>query len=244
MGAAIVRMFLQEGAKVILTDRSADGVADVGEGFREAFGDSVMAMRHDVSVAEDWDTVIAAGTERFGPVTVLVNNAAILSPHTYDKVSYDVWTQLMTVNAWGPFMGMQRVIPMMKSAGGGSIVNIASIAAVNSAGGFSAYTASKGAVLAYSRSAAIELAPFKIRVNVVNPGATHTQMVDLAYPDEASMKQAYSAQPLGTMGTPEDIAHLVLYLAGDESKFTTGVDILVDGGAAADGSNMRTVLER
>jgi NAD(P)-dependent dehydrogenase (short-subunit alcohol dehydrogenase family) len=241
-GAAEARLLTDEGAKVIATDIDEAGVTRVVAEIEAKEPGRAIALKHDVSNREDWERVLSEGEKAFGTVTVLVNNAGVLSPTSYDNVTYEIWTKIMNVNAWGAFLGMQTVIPSMKKAGVGSIVNLASIAAVNSAGGFSAYTASKGAVLSVSRSAAIELAPFNIRVNSVNPGTIKTQMVTDAYPDEASMKAANDAQPLKRMGTPEDVAYLVAYLASDESYFTTGSTVMIDGGASIDGSGMTTVL--
>lgn len=234
-GAAEARLLAEQGAKVIATDIAFDNVQAVVAEINQANPGSALALKHDVSSKDDWLKVVAKGVETFGPITVLVNNAGILSPATYDVLSYEQWTRTMDINAWSQFVGMQTVIPHMKAAGVGSIINIASLATVNACGRFSAYTASKGAVDAVSRAAAIELAPLNIRVNSINPGVIHTAMVDEAFPDKAAMDAVAQAQPLRRMGRPIDVAYLVVYLASDESYFTTGTSQIIDGGLSVMG---------
>lgn len=234
-GAAEARLMAEHGAKVIATDIAFDNVKTVVAEINNINPGSALAFKHDVSSKDDWIKVANSGVEAFGPITVLVNNAGILSPATYDVLTHEQWTRTMDINAWSQFVGMQTVIPYMKAAGIGSIINIASLATVNACGRFSAYTASKGAVDAVSRAAAIELAPFNIRVNSINPGVIHTSMVDEAFPDKASMDAVAEAQPLRRMGRPIDVAFLVVYLASDESYFTTGTSQIIDGGLSVMG---------
>lgn len=234
-GATEARLMAEHGAKVIATDIAFDNVKAVVAEINNIRPGSAIAFKHDVSSKDDWIKVVNSGVEAFGPITVLVNNAGILSPATYDVLTHEQWARTMDVNAWSQFVGMQTVIPYMKSAGVGSIINIASLAVVNACGRFSAYTASKGAVDAVSRAAAIELAPFNIRVNSINPGVIHTAMVDEAFPDRASMDAVAQAQPLQRMGSPTDVAYLVVYLASDESYFTTGTSQIIDGGLSVMG---------
>ena len=229
-GAAEAKALAAEGSKVIATDINFENVSKVAEEINAQYPDAAIALKHDVSKKEEWDEVVKTGVEKFGNITILINNAGILAPTKYDVLTHEKWQQVMDINAWSQFVGMQTVIPYMKEAGVGSIVNIASMAVVNSSGAFTAYTASKGAVDAFSRAAAVELAPLNIRVNCVLPGTIVTPMVEAAFPDEASMEAANASQPLGRMGTPEDLGHLIVYLASDESKFTTGTSQLIDGG--------------
>ncbi|SEQ77352.1 NAD(P)-dependent dehydrogenase, short-chain alcohol dehydrogenase family [Faunimonas pinastri] len=242
-GEAEARLLAAEGASVIATDINLDAVSRVVNDINAQRPGAALALKHDVSSGEDWASVVAQGVEKFGPITILVNNAGILAPASYDKVTYAHWQRTMDVNAWSQFVGMQTVIPHMKEAGVGSIVNIASLAVVNACGRFTAYTASKGAVDAVSRAAAIELAPFNIRVNSVDPGVIHTAMVDEAFPDKASIDAAAAAQPLRRMGRPIDVAYLVLYLASDEAWFTTGTSQVIDGGLSVSGG-VTPVMER
>lgn len=242
-GAAEAKLLAAEGAQVIATDINFDAVTAIVNEINAERAGAAVALRHDVSSADDWKAVVAKGVEAFGPITILVNNAGILAPESYDKVTYEHWQRTMDINAWSQFVGMQTVIPHMEKAGVGSIVNIASLAVVNACGRFTAYTASKGAVDAVTRAAAIELAPLNIRVNSVNPGVIHTAMVDEAFPDDASIAAAADAQPLRRMGRPIDLAYLVLYLASDESWFTTGTAQVIDGGLSVSGG-VTPVMER
>ncbi|WP_201296051.1 SDR family NAD(P)-dependent oxidoreductase [Pseudomonas monteilii] len=234
-GEAEARLLAAEGAKVVATDINLDRVTRVVAEINEQYPGSAMALWHDVSSQSDWQDVVEQTVAAFGPITILVNNAGILAPAAYDKVTFEHWQKTMNVNAWSQFVGMQTVIPHMRAAGGGSIINVASLAVVNACGRFTAYTASKGAVDAMSRAAAIELAGDNIRVNSVNPGVIHTDMVDDAFPDQQAMDEVIAAQPLRRMGRPIDVAYLVLYLASDESWFTTGTSQTIDGGMSVMG---------
>jgi NAD(P)-dependent dehydrogenase (short-subunit alcohol dehydrogenase family) len=242
-GEAEARLLAAEGAFVVATDINEEAVKAVVASINAERSGAAIAMRHDVSSSEDWQAVAAEAEATFGPITILVNNAGILAPASYDKVTHAHWQRTMDVNAWSQFVGMQTVIPQMEKAGVGSIVNIASLAVVNACGRFTAYTASKGAVDAVSRAAAIELAPLNIRVNSVDPGVIHTAMVDEAFPDDASIAAAAAAQPLRRMGRPIDVAYLVLYLASDEAWFTTGTSQVIDGGLSVSGG-VTPVMER
>lgn len=242
-GAAEAKLMADEGAQVIATDIAFDNVKQVVAGINAKYPGRALAFKHDVASKDDWVSVIEQGVKAFGPITVLVNNAGILAPATYDLVTYEHWKKTMDINAWSQFVGMQTVIPHMKKAGIGSIVNIASLAVVNACGRFSVYTASKGAVDAVSRGAAIELAPFNIRVNCINPGVIHTAMVDEAFPTKEAMDGVAAAQPLLRVGRAIDVAYLVVYLASDESYFTTGTSQIIDGGLSVMGG-VSPVLEK
>ena len=234
-GEAEARLLAKEGAKVIATDIDFENVRRVVDEINAEAPGAAIALKHNVALKEEWERAVAEGVKTFGPVTVLVNNAGILSPATYDVLTYEHWQRTMDVNAWSQFVGMQTVVPHMKAAGGGSIINIASLAAVNACGRFSAYTASKGAVDAFSRAAAIELGGFNIRVNAINPGVIHTAMVDEAFPTQKAMDEALAVQPLHRLGRAIDVAYLVLYLASDESWYTTGTSQIIDGGLSVAG---------
>jgi NAD(P)-dependent dehydrogenase (short-subunit alcohol dehydrogenase family) len=189
----------QEGAKVIATDITFENVRKVVEEINTQHPGAALAQRHEVSSKEEWTKIVKAAVQAFGPITVLVNNAGILAPASYDQVTHEHWQKTMNINAWSQFAGIQTVAPFMKQAGVGSIINIASLAAINAAGRFTAYRASKGAINAFSRAAAIELAPFNIRVNCVNAGVIHTPTVDEAFPGDEVMKATLDAQPLGRL---------------------------------------------
>ena len=240
-GEAEARLLAELGAKVIATDVNAAKVEAVAASINAERPGTAIGLEHDVASGEQWADIVGRAVETFGPISVLVNNAGIYSKMTYDTLTLDHWQHIMNVNAWGQFVGIQTVIPSMKEAGGGSIVNIASLAVVNACGRFSAYTASKGAVDAFSRGAAIELAPFNIRVNSINPGVIHTSMVEEAFPTPEAMAAAAAVQPLKRFGRPIDVAYLVAYLASDEAWFTTGASFVIDGGLSVEGGVRPTI---
>jgi len=242
-GAAEAKMLAKEGAKVIATDINFDGVKKVVDEIR-AEGYEATAFKHNVASKEEWEEIVNEAVKLYGPITVLVNNAGVLSNVPFEKATYEDWKRVLDINAWSQFVGIQTVLPHMKEAGIGSIINIASMAAVNSSGGLTAYTASKGASDALTRAAAIDLASNNIRVNSVLPGAIRTPMVEAAFQDEDTFKAALDSQPLGYMGTPEDLGHLIVYLASDESRFTTGASILIDGGFNVQAVGTKTKIER
>lgn len=245
MGAAITKLFIQEGASVAATGRTFSKVEKVVNDIKAELGSDIplIGLEHRIQSKEDWERVAKTTCETFGRIDTLINNAGILYPTSYDILTHEQWSEVMDINAWGPFLGMQTVIPYIKKEEKGSIVNISSMAVVNSAGAFTAYTASKGAVDAFTRAAAIELAPYDIRVNCILPGTIVTPMVEDAFNTEEAMKVAIAAQPLKRMGKPEDIAYAVCYLASDEAAFTNGVSLLVDGGFNVQASGSTTHVE-
>lgn len=234
-GAEEARLLAALGAKVVATDVNIEAVRNVVLKINEGAPDSALALRHDVSSPQDWASVVRQTSEAFGPVTVLVNNAGVLPNVPFDQVTLDQWQFVMNTNAWGAFTGIQAVTPIMRDAGGGSIVNIASTAAITGTGGLSAYTASKGAVDAFTRAAAVELGPLNIRVNCIHPGIILTAMVEAALSSEKTVGAAASMIPLRRLGRPVDVAYLVAYLASDEAWFTTGASHVIDGGVAIEG---------
>jgi NAD(P)-dependent dehydrogenase (short-subunit alcohol dehydrogenase family) len=242
-GAEEARILAELGAKVVATDLNANAVQSVVATInRERLGCAI-ALTHDVSSRDDWLRVVTDASAAFGAINVLVNNAGVLSRVAFDKLTLEQWQATMNVNAWGVFAGIQAVVPWMQKAGGGSIINIASTAAVSAVGGLSAYTASKGAVDALTRAAAIELAPSNIRVNCIHPGIIQTAMVEKSLSTKEALAAAASAIPLGRLGRPVDVAYLVAYLASDEAWFTTGASLVIDGGATVEGGGGR-VKER
>jgi NAD(P)-dependent dehydrogenase (short-subunit alcohol dehydrogenase family) len=234
-GAAEAKLLAAEGARVIATDLNASNIVKVAAEINAEFPGRVIAAAHDVANENDWKRVCQLALDSVGPITILVNNAGILLRASYQDTTYEQWKKSMDVNAWGTFIGIRSVVPQMQQAGGGSIINIASMAVVNSCGHFTAYTASKGAVDALSRAAAVELAAHNIRVNSVNPGIIRTQMLEEAGMTAEMLVNAAAAHPLGRCGEPTDVAYLILYLASDESRFTNGTSQNIDGGRAVVG---------
>lgn len=229
-GASEAYTFAKEGAKVIATDIQFEQVQNVVQQINEEFPNCAIALKHDVSSEEDWAKVIEKSENEFGAITILVNNAGILSMQPFMGVTYDIWTRALDINAWSQFVGIKSVVPSMRQAGGGSIINIGSLASIIAAGGFNPYTASKGAVEAITRAAAVELGPENIRVNSVHPGGIDTQMTRDTFTTEEARQAAVNAVPLKRLGLPEDVARLVLFLASDESSYITGTAQIIDGG--------------
>ena len=232
-GAEIVRAYLAEGAKVEIADiNEAEGQALAQEMAAKYGDDAVHFTAHDVASAESWASLVEAVNERFGPVNVLANNAGILRFGNIDKMPYDEVQLIWSVNMGGTFLGMQAVVPMMKRNGGGSIINASSIEGLAGMGSVVAYCGSKWGIRGMTKGAAHELGRRNIRVNSVHPGMIDTPMTRIHGGDDA---MAYGATkvPLGRVGVPEDIAPTYVFLASDESKYITGAEIAVDGGATA-----------
>lgn len=237
LGAASARRLAQEGAKVVLTDVAGDAgraVADqiAGDGGEAAF------EAHDVTSQADWERVVAAATQRFGRLDVLVNNAGVSGGmQELMSLDYDTWRRVLAVNLDGVFFGMRFAGPAIAQSGGGSIVNISSILGKVGMAGAAAYCASKGGVALLTKAAALEWAPLGIRVNSVHPGFIDTPMVSGALSALENANEMtdliVSRHALGRLGVPREIADAVLFLASDESSFMTGAELVVDGGYTA-----------
>jgi 3alpha(or 20beta)-hydroxysteroid dehydrogenase len=230
MGAAHARMLIAEGAKVMLTD-----VLDVeGEATAKALGGNARYLHHDVSKEAEWKQIVAATEAAFGPVSVLVNNAGIFTfgviKTAIETMEESEYRRTIDVNQVSVFLGMKAIIPSMKRAGGGSIINISSAAGIVGSAYGSAYCASKFAVRGMTKSAAIELAPYNIRANSIHPGLIKTAMTMIMPETEATMLAAAAATPAKRIGEPDEVANVVLMLASDESRFSTGAEFVVDGG--------------
>ena len=228
-GEAEVRLFVQEGAKVVFGD-----VLDAeGEAIAKDLGDDALYQHLDVTQRSDWAAAVKAARDRFGPINVLVNNAGILRLGMIETVSLEEYMAVINVNQVGCFLGMQAVIPAMKAAGGGSIVNTSSTSGFIGTVGLVAYTASKFAVRGMTKVAAMELGHFGIRVNSVHPGPIDTAMVHLPEFGEVDTDAVFGANPIPRVGQPEEIAKLMLFLASDDSSFSTGAEFIADGGMLA-----------
>lgn len=220
MGADEARAFAAAGAKVVLGDVLDDPTQALAA---EIGAEQAIAVHLDVSRAEDWEAAVRIATERFGRLDVLVNNAGILRFTPIETCSDDEWNQVLGINLGGTFKGIRAAIPAMKAAGGGSIINISSTAGLKAFGSVPAYVASKFGVRGLTKAAAIELAEFNIRVNSVHPGNVDTAMV-------AGLYQKLTHVPMNRLGTPDEISKLVLFLASDDSSFSTGAEFVADGG--------------
>jgi 3alpha(or 20beta)-hydroxysteroid dehydrogenase len=226
MGAAHARQLIEQGASVMLTD-----VLDAeGEATAAALGPQARYLHQDVTKESEWQQIVAATEEAFGPVSVLVNNAGIVGYSPIESMQESDYRRVIDVNQVAVFLGMKAVFPSMMKAGGGSIVHISSVAGLIGAAHALAYTASKFAVRGMTKAAAVEFAPRNIRVNSVHPGLILTPMTKPTRESEATVAQFIAATPLGRGGEPDEVASIVLWLASDESRFATGAEFVVDGG--------------
>ncbi|WP_175074315.1 SDR family NAD(P)-dependent oxidoreductase [Terribacillus sp. AE2B 122] len=223
-------LFAKEGAKVVITDIQYENVQAVADYINEHFPESAIAFKHDVSSEEDWIEVLEKSIENYGKVDILVNNAGIAATKSYQDTSIDYWHMALDINAWSQFVGIKTVVPYMKKNGGGSIVNIGSLASkLHSAGGFNAYTASKGAIQSLTRSAAVEFAPDQIRINLIQPGPIQTNIVTRSLSKEQIDERAQEV-PIRRLGQSQEVANLALFLASDDASYITGADHIIDGG--------------
>jgi 3alpha(or 20beta)-hydroxysteroid dehydrogenase len=224
-GATEARLFVAEGARVMLTD-----VLPQGDAVAKALGDLAAFAKQDVGSAADWERIVKSTTQRFGRLDILVNNAAIYRMRSLLDTTDEELDEITRVNQRGPLLGMRTVAPAMRAGGGGSIINISSGAGLRGARNMIAYSTTKWAVRGMTKCAALELAPYRIRVNSVHPGIIETPMLE---ENPAALNQAMvRATPIGRIGQPEDIARMVLYLASDAAGFITGAEFSVDGGGA------------
>ena len=234
MGATECKLLAAEGAKVIIGDVLVDG-GEQTEAEILAQGGEAAFIRMDVTKTADWDRTIKLAESKYGKVNVLVNNAAIVRRLGIEDTTEEDWDSVMEVNAKGTFLGTKAVIPAMRRAGGGSIVNISSIRGIVSrANAAASYSTSKGAIRIFSKVTAVLHAKDNIRCNSVHPGVVDTP----ANKESTALDPAYHAQLIGTIplergGKPEDVAYGVLYLASDESSWVTGTELIIDGGTTA-----------
>lgn len=232
MGAATAKLFATEGASVIATDRQEEKLK-LWVDKAKAEGLKIESIKHDVTSESDWQQVIDKALTLYGRIDILVNNAGVFPGFTdCEQTTKELWDNVIAINLTGPFLGCKLCIPHIRKAGGGAIVNIASIAGLVGGNGV-AYTASKGGLRLLTKDLAVTFAKDKIRVNAICPGAVLTPMTEelLANPD---MKETIkNMSPQGRVADPMEIAWGVLYLASDESSFVTGADLAIDGGAVA-----------
>jgi 3alpha(or 20beta)-hydroxysteroid dehydrogenase len=224
-GAAEARLFVQEGAKVLVTDLLDDeGAALVAE-----LGEAARYRHHDVSSPDDWAAAVAEAVDGFGKLDILVNNAGIHSVVPIEDETFERFQKIIAVNLYGPWHGMRAALPAMRAAGGGSIVNISSMAGMKGYPGHGSYGASKWAVRGLTKTAAREFGHDGIRVNSVHPGAIATDML----PEGSRAEGTFGALPIGRAGEADEVARLVLFLASDESSYITGTEHVIDGGSNA-----------
>lgn len=224
MGAMHVRRFVEEGCSVLMTDV----LEAEGSRLASALGKSVEFRRQDVSQPSDWETVAKACLERFGRIDILINNAGIIIPGSIEETTIDMYMKVFQINELGTFLGMKAVLPYMKAAASGSIVNISSSSGLVGVPNTVAYTASKFAVRGMTKVAANEYANHNVRVNSVHPGIIDTPLLGDGTPETKA--EIARQTPLNRMGLPVEVSNLVLFLASDEAAFCTGAEFVIDGG--------------
>lgn len=226
MGATHARLCLEAGAKVVLTDINAEK----GQALATELGHHALFIQHDVTSEIDWARVITETEAHFGAVNVLVNNAGITQSKSILETSLDDYRRILEINQVSVFLGMKAVIPSMQANKQGSIINISSINGL--VGGAIGYTDSKFAVRGMTKAAALECAAYGIRVNSVHPGVIATPMI-LQSDTKAAVETFAKSIPLRRVAQPEEVSSIVLYLASDDSSYSTGAEFIVDGGLTA-----------
>ncbi|WP_019673070.1 glucose 1-dehydrogenase [Psychrobacter lutiphocae] len=226
MGETHARLCLQQGAKVVLTDINAEK----GEALATELGENALFIQHDVTNEADWLRVVEQTEATFGPVNVLVNNAGITMAKSLLDTSIEDYRRILDINQVSVFLGMKSVVPSMKKTKNGSIINISSINGL--VGGAIGYTDSKFAVRGMTKAAAIELANYGIRVNSVHPGVIATPMIMQGDTKDA-VEQFAKTIPLKRVAQPKEVSGMVLFLASDDSSYSTGSEFVVDGGLTA-----------
>ncbi len=233
MGAVEAKLFARVGAKVVIGDVLEDEGKQTEAEINEA-GGQCLFVSLDVTSEENWNQTVAATVARFGKLDILVNNAGILPLGNVEDTTVEMWDQVMAINGKGVFLGTKAVIPVMRKAGGGSIINLSSVAGLIGSARAAAYGATKGAVRIFTKSTAVQYAKEGIRANSVHPGIIDTPMtVPTILIDDASREAQMERTPLGRLGQSEDVANGVLFLASDESSFMTGSELVIDGGLTA-----------
>ncbi|WP_433594288.1 glucose 1-dehydrogenase [Nocardia sp. CA-145437] len=219
MGAAHARALVEHGARVVIGDL----LDSEGEALAAELGAAARFVHLDVTDAEQWKRAVNVAGEEFGSLSVLVNNAGIVNGNTIADFDPAAWRQIVDINLTGTFFGIQAATTAMTTAGGGSIINISSVEGLRGSVGLHGYTATKFAVRGLTKSAALELAQHNIRVNSVHPGMVRTPMTE-------GIPEDFLQIPLGRAATAEEVANLIVYLASDESSYTTGAEHVIDGG--------------
>jgi cyclopentanol dehydrogenase len=232
MGREHVLLLAEEGGRIVLTDLNEEAgqatAADV-----KAMGGEAIFIKHDVASENDWKMVIKTAVDSFGKIDVLVNNAGVFVVKTIQETTAVDWDFVNNVNTKGLFFGVKHVLAAMEKAGGGSIINISSIYGIAGAANASAYQASKGAVRIFSKSAAVEYAPYNIRVNSVHPGVIATAMTAEIMADKAATDALLGGAIIRRPAEPKEVSWGVLFLASDESSYMTGSELVIDGGYTA-----------
>ena len=227
IGAAHVRVFAAEGAKVVVADVQEDKGREVADSVNNAGGVAVF-VRLDVTNADDWQNAVNAAISQFGKLTTLINNAGVYWPGGVEEETTEKWNKMLAINQTGVWLGMKTAVPALRDSGSGVIVNISSLYGLIGSPGSIAYHATKGAVRIMTKAAALEYVRQGIRVNSIHPGQIDTPILAGLTPEQN--EQIKEATPMGRLGRPEEIAFGSLYLCSDEASYTTGIELVIDGG--------------
>jgi len=231
-GAVEARLFAGEGAKIVIGDVRDELTKQTADEINATLGSKVVHAIHlDVTRAADWRAAVEAGEREFGGIDILVNNAGIANMKGLEETSEEEWDAVVNINQKGVWLGMKAVIPAMRRRGGGAIVNISSIFGMIGSSGSTAYHGTKGAVRLITKSAAVQYATEKIRVNSIHPGVILTPMTEVIPHDD--LQPLIDLAPMKRGAQPEEVAWAVLFLASDEASFVTGAELAVDGGYTA-----------
>jgi len=232
MGAVEAKLFAREGARIIIGDIREEEGRQVEAQINESGGDCFFTHL-DVTSEANWLEAVAQAVARYGKLDILINNAGIFPMEKIEETTEESWDMVMDVNAKGVFLGTKSVIPAMRAAGGGSIINLSSIAGLVGSTYSASYNASKGAVRLLTKSTAIQYAREGIRANSIHPGLIETLMAANLLADEDLRQRRVATTPMGRVGRAEEVAYGALYLASDESSFMTGSELVIDGGFTA-----------
>jgi NAD(P)-dependent dehydrogenase (short-subunit alcohol dehydrogenase family) len=234
IGEAIAMRFAEEGARLVLADYRAEGI-DALAAKLSGMGKEAVAAPADISKPEQAKSITDVALEHFGGVDIVVNNAADFTTKSVEDATLEDWQRVLGVNVIGTAMVSKYAVPVMKKRGGGSIVNIASMSGIIAQQEFVTYNTSKGAILTMTRCMALDLAPFKIRVNSICPGcvfttATEREWIRMGITKEEWIAKNAPGHMLNRIGQPVEVANAVLFLASDEASFITADHLMVDGG--------------
>ncbi len=232
MGAVEAQLFAKEGAKVVIGDIREEEGRQVEAQIAEAGGECLFIFL-DVTKEANWVEAVASTVARFGKLDILINNAGIFPMEKVEDSTPESWDQVMDINAKGVFLGTKAAIPAMRQAGGGSIINLSSIAGLVGSNYSASYNASKGAVSLLTKYTAIQYAKEGIRAHSIHPGLIVTLMAADLLADDELRQRRIAATPMGRIGTAQEVAQGALYLASDESSFVTGSELVIDGGFTA-----------
>ncbi len=239
-GGASARLLAEHGASVVLGDIDEENGELTASQIRDSGGQATF-VRLDVTVEQDWQNAVRTTVTKYGGLDVLVNSAGTTAPGTVTDTTLEVWQSQLDMHGKGPFLGIKHSIPEMRKRGGGSIINLSSTDGMIGGGFSAAYSAAKGANWLLAKTAAVQYAPEKIRVNSLHPGELDTPLARSAIADILAKNPDFHNTrvdwiPLGRLGTADDVSYLVLYLASDESSYVTGSEFVIDGGMIARGA--------